>query len=304
MSRSLNRATLAGLVAILLWSSTIAVGRRISEQLGPATAGAAVYLTAALLLAPVVLSKRRAGADAERLSLRYLIGCGALFVTNMVTLFLALGLAADRSQTVEVGLLNYLWPAFTLLFSVWLLDNRASWGLVPGTVLALLGVAVVLTGDGGFSWASLGSNLARHPLVYALGLTAAISWGLYSNLARRWGSGDSTLAVLFFVLATGLAFLGVRLLRAEAGSLSLQVVLEVAFLGTATALAYSLWDVSMRQGEITLVAALSYLTPFFSTVVSSLYLHVGLTKILWLGCGLIILGSFWSWRSIVPAERH
>jgi drug/metabolite transporter (DMT)-like permease len=300
MSRPLNKGTLAGMLAILLWSSTVALARRISEQVGPATAGAAVYLTASLLLALVLLGRERSLRPLRQLSLRYVLGCGALFVVNMVTLFVALGLATDRSQTVEVGLLNYLWPAFTLLFSLWLLGNRARWGIVPGTVLALLGVALVLTQGARLSWSSVSANLLRNPLVYGLGLVAAVSWGLYSNLARRWGTGDSAGAVLVFVLATGVAFLLLRWLRPEAGTVGPRVLVEVAFLGSATAVAYFLWDVSMRRGDVTLVAALSYLTPFFSTVVSSLYLRIGLTNSLWLGCGLIIAGSFLSWRSIVP----
>ena len=47
-----------------------------------------------------------------------------------------------------------------------------------------------------------------------------------------------------------------------------------------------------------LVASCSYLTPFFSTVVTCLYLRVQPGPTLWMGCGLIIAGSFLSWRSI------
>ncbi|MCX5735162.1 MAG: hypothetical protein NTW68_12655, partial [candidate division NC10 bacterium] len=42
-----DRNTILGFCAILLWSVTVALARSISEQIGPLTAGAAVYLTAA-----------------------------------------------------------------------------------------------------------------------------------------------------------------------------------------------------------------------------------------------------------------
>jgi len=54
----------------------------------------------------------------------------------------------------------------------------------------------------------------------------------------------------------------------------------------------------MRRGNVVLVAALSYLTPFFSTLVSSFYLGVDPKNTIWIGCTLIILGSFLSWKSI------
>ena len=39
--------TLLGILAILFWSTTIAFSRTLSEQLGPLTAGASIYLLAA-----------------------------------------------------------------------------------------------------------------------------------------------------------------------------------------------------------------------------------------------------------------
>jgi drug/metabolite transporter (DMT)-like permease len=160
----------------------------------------------------------------------------------------------------------------------------------------------VLTQGAAFSWGSFVANILSNPVAYGLGLVAAISWGLYSNLARRWGTADSEGAVLLFTLATGLAFAVMRWLRPEAGATNLRVLGEVAFLASATALGYLFWDIAMRKGNVMLVAACSYLTPFFSTVVSSIYLRVVPTVNLWLGCALIIAGSFLSWRSIRPGE--
>ncbi len=79
------------------------------------------------------------------------------------------------------------------------------------------------------------------------------------------------------------------------------VMTEIAFLALATALAYVFWDIAMRDGDVVLVASCSYLTPFFSTVVSCVYLNVWPGLNLWVGCLLIIVGPFLSWRSIYPA---
>jgi drug/metabolite transporter (DMT)-like permease len=60
----------------------------------------------------------------------------------------------------------------------------------------------------------------------------------------------------------------------------------------------------MRAGNMVLVAACSYLTPLFSTIVSSIYLGVRPGLALWLGCAIIIAGSFLSWLSVRPAENE
>jgi drug/metabolite transporter (DMT)-like permease len=63
-----------------------------------------------------------------------------------------------------------------------------------------------------------------------------------------------------------------------------------------------LWDNAMRKGNIVLVAAASYLTPLFSTIVSCLYLAVVPGAKLWVGCGVLVLGSVLSWQSISSAS--
>jgi drug/metabolite transporter (DMT)-like permease len=279
----------------------VALARSISERLGPLTAGAAVYLAAGGFLGLHLFWRERSFRTLRRLPRRYVFGCGGLFVLYTLALFLALGLAADRRQTIEVGLLNYLWPTLTILFALVLLGQRAGVGLIPGTLLALCGVFLVLTQGAAVTWTSFAMNLRGNPVAYGLGAFAAVAWALYSNLTRRWGGPDGRGAVLLFTLATGLAFWLGRLFHPEAGTWGVRVAAEVALLALATGLAYVFWDLAMRAGDVALVASCSYLTPFFSTVVSCLYLRVRPGLSLWVGCALIIAGSFLSWRSIRPA---
>ena len=78
-------------------------------------------------------------------------------------------------------------------------------------------------------------------------------------------------------------------------------------LAAVTTLAYFLWDVSMRKGNLLLVVACSYFTPLLSTVVSCLYLRVSPSPKLWIGCLLLVSGSLITWRSVsdrpVPSRQ-
>lgn len=298
----IDRNTVLGLCAILLWSTTVALARSISEQIGPLAAGASVYLTAGLLLGCHYFLKERSFRKLLQLPRRYVLGCGTLFVIYTVNLFLALGLAASRRQVLEVGLLHYLWPALTLLFSLVILGARAGVGLFPGTLLALAGVFQVLTHGTSISWRSFALNFLGNPAAYGLALAAAVSWALYSNLTRRWGPPGGSGAVLLFMLVTGTSFLLIRLLRPEAWTWSSGLMVEIALFALATALAYAFWDIAMRAGDLVLVTSCSYLTPFLSTVVSCIYLGVAPGYSLWMGCLLIIAGSLLSWRSMVGKE--
>ena len=127
--------------------------------MGPLTAAAAVYLAGGFFcLAGQILFTRIGGHRIRMPAPRVLFGCGSLFVLYMLALYLALGLAAGRRQVLEIGLMNYLWPAFTLLLAPVVLKKKASLILIPGTLLALAGVFLVLTSGHSVSFTSLGNN--------------------------------------------------------------------------------------------------------------------------------------------------
>jgi drug/metabolite transporter (DMT)-like permease len=299
----MNRNTMLGLSAILLWSLTVALARSVSERIGPLTAGACVYLTAGVLMLGHSFLKERSFRTLRELPRNYVFGCGAMFLVNTVATFFALGLASNHHQVVEIGLLNYLWPTLTILLSLVILGQKAGFGLIPGTLLAFWGIVQVLSLDTSISWSSFSENIMSNPPAYGLGVVAAVSWAFYSNLTRRWAGSSPSGAVSLFVLSSGAAFLFFRLFRPENDEWGLRVVLELAVLVGVTLGAYVFWDIAMRKGNVVLVAAFSYLTPFFSTVVSCLYLGLLPSFRLWMGCLLIIAGSFVSWRSVEQAPE-
>jgi drug/metabolite transporter (DMT)-like permease len=291
-------ATAGGFVAILLWSTTVALARHLSEQLGPVTAAAAVYGLSGVIAVFALLRDPRKRKKIRGLPARYLVGCGGLFVGYMLVLYLAVGLADGRQQVLEVGLVNYLWPALTVVLSTVLLPKRASWSLLPATLLALAGVFLVVTHRGPTSFGALVRNLSHNPAAYSLALAAALAWATYSNLTRRWAGGRAEGGVMVFLPVTAVVLLVSCGFIDEPRAWTWRAGAETLFLGVATCVAYALWDHAMRRGNMLMVAAGSYLTPFFSTVVSCLYLAVAPGAGLWVGCAAIILGSVLSWLSV------
>lgn len=287
-----------GLAAIVLWSTTIALARSLSEQLGPLTAGACVYLAGGLLCLLPLFWREASRRQFLQLSRRYVFGCGFLFVLYTILIYLALGSASDHQQVLEIGLVNYLWPAVTILLSLLLLKKRARWLLAPGTALALAGEFLVLTQGTDVSWRSFGQHLQANPTVYAFALVAALAWAFYSTLACRWSQPGSGGAVALFLPATGLALLVLRLFSPETSVWTLRAAGEAVALAAFTMLAYALWDAAMRKGNLLLVTACSYFTPLLSTLVSCVYLQVTPGWRLWVGCVVLVLGSLLTWVSI------
>jgi drug/metabolite transporter (DMT)-like permease len=294
----LDRHTLYGLLAILLWSTTVALIRSLAERIGPLTAASSVYLLAGALSLAQIGYSGHLKKQIRGLPRSYLFGCGVLFAFYMFSIYFGIGLAGNRLQAIEIGLLNYLWPALILVFSVFLLNKRAHFLLIPGTLVSMLGVFLVLTQGTSISWSSFSRNVTSNIPAYALGLTAGISWALYSTLARRWGGSQSGGGIPFFMGATGLLLLVLRFFHAEQSQWSFRAVSEMLFMSLATLVAYASWDRAMRKGDVVLLGACSYFIPLLSTLVSCLYLEIAPELNLWLGCGAIILGSLISWASV------
>ena len=293
VSTSPSRAgNAAGVLAILLWSGTVGLFRSIGEALGPIGGPAVIFTISGVL---VVLFTGI--PDIRTTDRRYLLVGGGLFVAYEISLALSIGYAHDRSQAMEVGMINYLWPSLTMLFAVLLRQQSASiLQLVPGIALAFLGIVWVMKGDDGFSVARLAENFADNPLSYALAFLAAFLWAAYSVFSRRYGNGKSVIG-LFLLTTAGVLWL--RYFQSDQPPLqaSLPAALQAMVLGAFTATAYSAWNFGIQRGSIGLLAALSYFTPVLSSCLASIWLGVTPAWTFWLGVAMVTAGSLMSWRA-------
>ena len=299
-----NLNTIFGILAILFWGTTIAFSRSLTEQLGPLTAASWIYLLSGIWSCIYLISKPGGIKKTFQLPILYLIGCGTLFIFYMVCLYLAVGLAFSREQVIEVSIINYLWPGLTLVFSLPILHKKGRITLIPGMVLAFSGFYLATVESGMFSWEVFKGNFQVSYLPYLLAFMAAISWGLYSNLVRRWAGHTEGGAVPIFLLFTGLILTVIRFMSPEESYWTTRVIFELLYMSVfPTFLAYLFWDRAMRKGKIILVASLSYFTPLLSIIISSLYLQVAVKTNLWMACALVIVGAVICKFSIIDKTK-
>ncbi len=290
-----DKATLIGLLAVLCWSCTIGLMRAVAEPLGAVGGAAALYTTAALCIA--VARGRKGWREMARwreMHPVYLWGCGALFVIYEICLSVAVGLAHDRSQAMEIGVINYLWPSLTIALAVLCRQQLARWWLWPGLLICLWGLARVLGGDH-FSLPTLWTHVQGNPLAYGMAFAAALLWPTYSLLARRYGAGFN--AVGLFVTGTALVLWlqWFRLDAAPAMQWSWTAGGQLFMAGALTALSYSCWEHGIQHGTLAVLAAASYFTPVLSALMASLLLQVLPGWSFWQGVALVTLGSLICW---------
>lgn len=298
-----NRATLIGLVAIALWASIVGLIRGVSEGLGATGGAAAIYTAASVLLwATVGFTPLRAFPR------RYLAWGSVLFVGYELCLSLSIGYADTRQQAIEVGMVNYLWPTFTMVAAILFNGQRANWLVVPGLAVSLAGICIVLGGGNGVSAAGMLGNIQGNPLSYGLAFAGALIWAAYCTVTARIARGTN--GITLFFLLTALVLWGKYLAGgAPAMQWSLPTVVHLALAAAAMGFGYAAWNVGILHGNVTLLAGASYFTPVLSAALAAVLLRVPLSAAFWAGAGMVCAGAVLCWfatrgRANAPARAE
>ncbi|MFJ5438676.1 aromatic amino acid DMT transporter YddG [Pectobacterium brasiliense] len=284
-----QRATLTGLLAIVLWSTSVGLIRSLTEALGPIGGAAMIYSTSTLCLLAFYGFPR-----IKTLPRVYLFAGGAMFVCYEIFLSLSIGLADSRMQAIEIGMINYLWPSLTVFFSLFINQQKSRFLLWPGLALSLGGIVWIMKGESDWTPELLWNNILANPLAYSLAFSAALTWALYCNITRRYGQGKSGVSLFFFIASL---VLWVQYAFSAEGpiSLTLPSSLQLLFMGTSTALAYSVWNIGIQHGNLTLLATASYFTPVLSTLLTALWLNITPAISFWQGVVMVTAGSLLCW---------
>lgn len=280
-----HAATFYGVVSILLWSTIVGLVRSASENFGAVGGAALIYsLGTAILVVFMGFPKIRAYPK------RYLIWGTLLFVSYEMCFVLALGLAKDRQQAIELGMVNYLWPSFTIALAVLFNRQRFTLLLGIGLLLAFAGLIWVISGDQPISVAAIADNISSNPLSYILAFIGAVLWAFYSNVTKRISGGHNGMVLFFLLTAIGLwilfAFEPNKQFNISWHSITLLLVASLATGG-----ANALWTLAVIRGNVALLGTLSYFTPVISTAFSSILLSTALTLGFWQGVVMVTLGS-------------
>ena len=285
-------ATAAGLVSILVWSTSVSVSRLVTEDLGVLPATALVLLLAGLTLGAITVVRGRGVSWVRRLAPKHLAVCGPLFVGYILLLYIAVGTAPTRIDALVAGLANYLWPAMILLFSVLVLRRRAQPAVLGiGILVCLVGILLAASVSAG-GWRPLLGGLANLSPSLGLGVIAAVLWGLYSVMARVFRQTVSSGAVALFLFVAGLGALALGRGAWGGANWSCRAVVAGLYMAwVPNSLAYWFWDESMRSGDVPTLGALSNLIPILSMLVGTAVLSVGVRWELIGGGLLVVVGA-------------
>ncbi|GAJ74148.1 permease [Vibrio sp. JCM 18904] len=208
---------------------------------------------------------------------KYLVLGGAMFVCYEIFLALSLGYSNSRAQAIEVSIVNYLWPALTVLFAVLGSNKKQTGCFIQQLRWRLLGVAWTVSGENGLSITQIMSNVSSNPLVYFMAFAGAVIWAFYCNLTQKQQSKHN--AITLFFIATAVS-LWIKYAFTDEPPMTFSWEAMGGYLVASAALmagGYGLWNIAIVGGNMVFLATLSYFTPIFSALFSSIILGVTLS---------------------------
>ena len=269
-------ATLIGLLAILLWS-TLALFTAMSGRVPAFQLVGMTFVIGGLLILAIAAVR---GDLARIMPTKASFALGLFGPFGDTALYYA---AVKTAPPAEANLIHYLWPLLIVLFAALLPGGK----LKPRHLLgALIGLtATVLLVGGGVQ----GGGLA---LGHLLALCGAFVWASYSVLSRRFADVPSE-SLSVTLLACAVPAFAIHL-TFEQTLWSLTTIEWIGVLGLglgSIGLAFIVWDIGMKKGDVALLGVASYAAPVLSTLTLVAAGYAAASWTLAMACVLTVIGA-------------
>lgn len=199
--------------------------------------------------------------------------------------------ALGITQASNVSFLICTAPLLTTILSLlFYKSEKATKGLIGGSLLALAGVGLVVFN---------GSVILKiSPVGDLLTLLAALSWAFYSliirKMTRRYPTVFITRKIFFYGVLTILPAFLLHPLQPDLDILLQPIVLSnLLFLAVlASLICYVLWNVVLKQLGTVRASNYIYLNPLVTMVASMMILQEQITLFALIGAGCIVCGVY------------
>lgn len=285
----MNKATIIGFLAILMWS-IMATLTAFSGEVPSLLLTAMTFFIGALPGVYLWIKNPETLKDLKQPIAVWCVGIFGLFGYHFLYFT-----AMRNAPPVEAALINYLWPLFIVLGSALMPNEKLRWFHVAGALLGFFGMVLVVSGNNGLSLD------AKNSFGYITALCGAFAWATYSLLSRRLAKVPTSV-VAAFCLITSLLALITHFIVHEPSILPTNIGqwIAVGLLGLMpVGLAFYCWDYGVKRGNIQLLGVASYSAPLLSTL---LMVVTGLAEPTWrllIACIFITGGAILASKNLI-----
>lgn len=212
-----------------------------------------------------------------------------LGITGGSLFFVAENSAVALTYVNNVSFITSTSPLVTVILGIVFVKSiKATWTLIVGSLIALVGVGLVIF-NGSFI-------LHLNPWGDLLALLTAVCWAVYTllmkSVSERYSAVFITRKLFFYGLLTVLPmFLIDPWTVSLATLLTPKVAFNLLLLGlVASFLCFALWTVVIERLGVMTASNYQYLNPITTIVASAIWLSEPMTAIAYIGSALILIG--------------
>ena len=212
-----------------------------------------------------------------------------LGITGGSLFFVAENSAVALTYVNNVSFITSTSPLVTVILGIVFVKSiKATWTLIVGSLIALVGVGLVIF-NGSFI-------LHLNPWGDLLALLTAVCWAVYTllmkSVSERYSAVFITRKLFFYGLLTVLPmFLIDPWTVSLATLLTPKVAFNLLLLGlVASFLCFALWTVVIERLGVMTASNYQYLNPVTTVVASAIWLSEPMTAIAYIGSALILIG--------------
>jgi drug/metabolite transporter (DMT)-like permease len=272
------------LVAVI-WGGTFIAGRVAAPEMSAATAALWRYVVAAVVLVVMLLVRE---GRLPKLNAGQWIRVVLMALTGVVGYNLCFMAGLETVTASRGALIIALNPAATMLGAALFLHEPVTLPKIAGMALALLGVAIELSGGNPLKLFDGGVGIGELLL-----MACVLSWAAYTLIGKRL-TGVSPLAITTYAALNGAAMLGVAVLaRGELGlpHISGKAWVAIVYMGTlGTAVAFVWFLEGVQQLGPARAAIFVNLVPVAAIALGALLLGEKITTPMLAGAALVIAG--------------
>lgn len=186
---------------------------------------------------------------------------------------------------VEASMLNYSFPIMIVIFSIPINGEKLDKLKLLSLLLGFIGVIVILT-NGNLTHIKM-SNIKGD----FLALSAAICWGIFSNLGKK-NNVDTFLSNYIFTTVSFLLTAYCMIFYSRFVLPGLHEFFGLLWLSLSNIVfSYYLWFRALKVADSALVANISFLTPFVTLLFIMIFLGESIHSIQIIGLIIIIAGT-------------
>lgn len=255
-------------LTVILWSTLATISKILLNNLNVmfVLAATSVIATVAIFVYNLFRGnlKQFHTCSVRQILSMCLLGFIGFFLYNW---FYLLGIAMIPSQQAMV--INYLWPALIIVFSVLLYKESITWRKALAIIASLIGVTIVAV-NGNFH-ALTGGNLKG--VCYCL--IAAVCYAFYASLNKKQTYPKELSMLIVFAITAVIAVLCCIYNRSivQIVNLSRNMWIGILYSGIfINAIGYTSWMLAMEYGDTAIISNMAYSVPFLSMVFARIVL--------------------------------